>query len=344
MTDRFRVGLDVRPLGTEHAWRGIGTYVRALRAALVGLEDPGLEIRELGGRLDSRWARQVGFPLAARAAEMEVLHVTAPEAPVWQPLPTVATVHDLAELQLGQHPRAVWRWRLVAMRRAARIIVYSAATARDVQEWTAVSPERLRIIPNGVEPVFRPAPLVPVHPRPYLLYVGGLNARKNLAGLLRAVARAGSARPDLELIVVTRDRWSSCQTVVESCGLAGRVVVRGDAPASAALADLYRGAVAYLSASRYEGFGFPVLEAMACGTPVVAFAHSSHVEIVREGGILVPDGDEAALAEGVRAVLADASRRAALAAGALRDAARFSWERAARQTRAVYHEAAGGAG
>ena len=339
----IRVGLDVRPLSSGHAWRGIGTYVRELRAALGAAPNSDIEIVDLPGRLESRWDRQVGFPRRARRAGVRILHVTAPDLPFWQPVPTVATLHDLIPLRFGDTAaRRAWRWRLAALRRATRVIVYSEATARDAAELAGVEPDRIRVIPNGVGATFRPGAPAPVNglPSKYLLYVGGLDPRKDIGGLLRAASLALAGQAGVGLVVLTQDPWEIWADAVRESGLNGRVIrLHADLDLSR-LADLYRGAVAYFSASRYEGFGFPLLEAMACGTPVVAYGHSSHAEIVREGGVLVPDGDEGALAEAVRRVLSDATWRATLSVGALRDAARFSWERAARDTIDVYREIA----
>jgi glycosyltransferase involved in cell wall biosynthesis len=236
----------------------------------------------------------------------------------------VVTVHDLAVLRhpgtFNQWTRRYSRFAVPRVARAARrVIAVSEFTRREVVELLGVPEERIRVIPNGVGEPF--CPDGPAAEGDYVLAVGTLEPRKNLAAAQEAAQGLG-----VELRVVGARGWGDVQVD----GWLGRV-------SDDELAALYRGARCLVYPSLYEGFGIPVLEAMACGTPVVTAAGGATEEVAGGAAVLVDTRDPAAIAAGIEE--ADA-RRDELRGRGLERATRFTWERVAAETRAVYEEAA----
>jgi glycosyltransferase involved in cell wall biosynthesis len=321
----MRVGLDTSPLVQTQA--GTARYVRGL-AQLEIL--PGLELRRLSFGGPSRLATVLRdtwwYPieLPRRAKGLDVLHCPTFRGPVRSSVPVVVTIHDLAVLR---HPGTFNRWtrrysRLAVprvARAARRVIAVSEFTRGEIVELLGVPAERITVIPNGVEPVFTPDG--PRAEGDYLLAVGTLEPRKNLA-----VSRQAAKRLGVELRVVGARGWGGVQVD----GWLGRV-------SDEELAALYRGARCLVYPSLYEGFGIPVLEAMACGTPVVTSAGGATEEVAGGAAVLVDPHDPTAIAAGIEEA---AGRHDELRARGLERAARFTWERVAAETRAVYEEAA----
>jgi glycosyltransferase involved in cell wall biosynthesis len=260
-------------------------------------------------------------------------HVVAPRCPC----PAVVTIHDLSferhpEL-MGRRDRFVFR-RMVprSVRRAARVLAVSESTKRDLVEHYRIPEEKIVVTPNGVDSLFRPDG----HRRdgaPYALFVGTLQPRKDPIAALEALALVGG---DLRLIVVGPDKGSGdeARRTASKLGLNGRVEFAGHVEQQE-LAELYRGAACLVFPSRYEGFGLPVVEAMASGTPVVATAAGSIPEIAGDAAVLVEPGDSVALAGGIERALADRER---LVRAGLERARLYSWAETARRTLAVYRE------
>jgi glycosyltransferase involved in cell wall biosynthesis len=255
----------------------------------------------------------------------------------------VQTVHDLIPLAYDDAEFAIERrrWRRYGPRvtGAAAVITPSRHSADHAVAALGLDPGRVHVIPHGVEPQFRPDPDAPPADQPYVLFVGAWGPHKGYAEAMETVAAIADAGHPHRLVVAGRqDDWmrAQIQRVLDAARRPDLVDVAGfvdDLPA------LYRGADALIVTSRHEGFGLPALEAMACGTPVVAFANTSIPEVVGDGGRLVPDGDVGALVRGLSGVLDDEMVRRSLVRRGLARAAQFSWRQSGEAHAAVYLEA-----
>ena len=243
------------------------------------------------------------------------------------PCPAVVTVHDLSfehdPSVMGFRDRLVFR-RVVprAAHRAAAVLAVSERTKRDLVDLYGVSPDRITVTPHGVDAAFSPGD---TPSDSYLLLVGAVQRRKNPLAAADAAAELG-----MRLVVVGPDRDAALVDQLRRRGADVRGYVERDE-----LVRLYRGAAALVMPSRFEGFGLPVLEAMASGTPVVAAPDSALREVAEDAAVFA---EPEQLAAGVRQAL---SERDALVAAGLRRAATFSWDETARRTVAVYRRVLG---
>ena len=336
---------------------GIGRYITSLVPA-VG--------RALGGavrlcllykasRLRSRedWWRPAGFDLRTYPGDRwpwpgrcDLVHGLDGSVPLWRGARRVVTFHDLYVLR---DDRAAPEWfrvrRRAAYRRAAGhahgIIAVSEATRRELADVLDVPASRVYVVPQGVDARFRPQPEEAVERArrahgltgPYLLFVGSVSARKNTARLVRAFGRS---RLDSEMKLILAGeisyRGEATRRAVADCGLGDRVRILGYVP-DQDLPALYTGARGFVFPTSWEGFGLPLLEAMACGTPVMAADRGAAAETSGGFAVFVDPDDEQAIAEGmVRLLEVPASRTEQ----ATRHARSFTWERCARQTLEVY--------
>jgi glycosyltransferase involved in cell wall biosynthesis len=316
-----------------------------------------------GGRwqnLDKLWFEQITFPRACRRAAVDLCHVPYLASPLRSPVPTVVTIHDLIPLLLPEY-RSTLRVRLytwlvsAAARRADLIITDSQHSRQDIVDHLGIDPRRVRAIYLAADPSCRvisdTAKLERVRqayglPETYVLYLGGFDRRKNLEGLLRAYARVSAAWDAVPALVVagrlpTADTalFPDPRRMVSELDIQQRVTFTGwvageDKPA------LYSGALFFAFLSLYEGFGLEPLEAMACGTPVLAADSTSLPEIVGPGGLLVDPTDVDQIAQAMVDLARDTERREQLAAEALKQAARFDWTETAAETLQVYRSAA----
>jgi glycosyltransferase involved in cell wall biosynthesis len=323
----MRVGIDVSPLAQTRA--GTARYLRALLRELDRRADVEVVRFGFGGsRRAATLVRELlwypaGLPRAARRAGVELLHCTTYRGQLGSRPPAVVTVHDLA---VFRHPEAFPRWtraygRLVVphmIRAARRVIAVSEFTRRELVEVLRVPEERIRVIPNAVDAEFRPEG--PAAEGDYILAVGTLEPRKNLARLGEAARLAG-----LELRVVGAPGWGDVS--VNGSWL-------GELPDDE-LARLYRGALCFAYPSLYEGFGIPILEAMACGAPVVTSAGGATEEVAGGAAVLVDPRDPAEIARGIAEA---AARREELRRLGLERARLADWASVAAQTVEVYRE------
>jgi alpha-1,3-rhamnosyl/mannosyltransferase len=248
----------------------------------------------------------------------------------------VVTIHDLSfesDPALMRQPDRFFFRTMVprSARRADRVIVVSEQTRRDLARHYGLTGDKIRVIPNGVDAVFSPDGERPTG-SPYALFVGALQPRKDPLTAIAAVARLR----DLRLLMVGPDKGSETEAREEAhrLRLDGRIAFLGHVE-KPELATLYRGAECLVLPSRYEGFGLPVVEAMASGTPVVTTTAGALPEVVGDAAVLVEPGDADALAAGIEQAIAD---RALLVRKGLERARSFSWPETARRTAAVYRE------
>jgi glycosyltransferase involved in cell wall biosynthesis len=277
-------------------------------------------------------------------------HATEHLLPYLPAAPTVLTVHDLIFERYPQHH--TWRNRLylrAAMPRyvhaATAIIAVSQQTKADLVELYGAPAEKIHVVYEGIAAEFAPASAaemvrVRTHyspDRPYLLMVGTLEPRKHHAAALHALARLKAQALPHRLLVVGGHGWrfAPIQQLVADLGLTGDVTFTGYVP-PADLPPLYTGADCVLLPSLYEGFGFPVLEAMACAAPVVCSNVSSLPEVAGAAALLVSPNDDQALADAVALILSQPALAAALRRRGLQQAAGFRWETCAAETVAVY--------
>ena len=262
--------------------------------------------------------------MSRRARTLDLLHCTTFRGPRGARVPTVLTVHDLAILRF---PEAFPRWHRLygraglarVLRAADAIIAVSEFTKQQTIELIGVPEERIRVIPNGVDSVFGVDG--PRADGEYVLAVATLEPRKNLANAVEAARLAG-----VELRVVGARGWGG----VDVPGWVGEIP-------DPELAALYRGARCVLYPSIYEGFGLPVLEAMACGTPVVTSRGAVMEEIAGGAAVLVDPFDPSSIANGI--ATAEASRDKLVPLGFTR-AHGFTWKRTADAVVALWRELA----
>jgi glycosyltransferase involved in cell wall biosynthesis len=262
----------------------------------------------------------------------------------------VVTVHDLA---FRLHPQAYPpAWRLMhragfrrAVREAAAIIAVSRSTASDVARLGGVDEASIRVVPlAGSLSVGEEDPAAALDrlrvPRPYALFVGTLEPRKNLVRLIRAYQRIAPRVPHA-LVLAGPMGWRS-EPIRRELALpgAGSIVVTGRV-SEADLDALYRGADAFAYPSLYEGFGLPVLDAMARGIPVITSNTSSLPELAGDAAVQVTPGSTGAIATALERVLTDSTERSRLSSAGRDRAEAYTWERTARETIEVYEEALG---
>ena len=278
----------------------------------------------------------------------EVLFVPAHVLPLAHPLPTVVTVHDLGYRYFpGAHPARQrlyldWSTRFSA-RAATQVLADSAATQDDLVRFYGVPKEKITVVYPGRDERLAWVDPAAVRARyglapDYLLHVGTLQPRKNLARLMEAAASLRARWPGLQLVLAGQPGWQAGPILAQARAHSDSVRLLDYVPDDD-LPGLYSGARAFVFPSLYEGFGFPVLEAMACGTPVVCSNTSSLPEVAGEAALLVEPDDTAALADAIGRLLEDAALRENLIARGLEQVQKFSWERAAQETLAVLDQA-----
>ncbi len=283
----------------------------------------------------------------------DIYHSTQLGLPAIRGHRAVITIHDLAPLRWPEHylrlphARVGHRWEYSLARKADAVIAVSEATKRDVIERLRIPESRVTVIPEAVDESFAPpsrdTAIEQVRARfgfatPYVLYVGQFDPRKNMDGLVSAFALAAERHPDLRLVIAgDLGKLASFLYAALERGHAPRerVVLAGHV-SDAELAALYAGAECLLHSALLEGFGLTPLESLAAGTPVVGLRAGAVEEVVGDAGVLVEGDRPEALAEALVAYLDDETLQRELRARTRPRASAFSWDRAARDTLAVY--------
>ena len=309
-------------------------------------------LARLGENVEQVWWEQVGIVLAGMREKIDLLHCPYWSSPLWSPWPTVVTVHDVIQFVL---PEYAWRkisrvyFGLVSAgaRRAQAVITVSECSKQDIMKIIGLGPERIHVIGNAVD-----ASLYPVRdawllasvrerygiaPR-FVLYFGGFDMRKNVPRLIEAYARLPEAlRREYQLVIAGRYQHLDPRQTVRRLGLEGNVIFTGQIREQDK-APLYSAATVFAFPSLYEGFGMPVLEAMACGTPVVTSNVSALPEVAGDAGLLVNPYAPEAIGEALAELLESAARREDLSRRGLERARRFTWPQVAEQTVRVYKQ------
>ena len=300
---------------------------------------------------------QVAFPRIARRWGADVAHVPYWGSPLRPTLPTVVTVHDLIPLLLpdyrgGLPVRLYTRLVAAAARHADMILTDSLASKRDAEAHLELPPERVQAVYLAPAPDFQPEPQDGDEairrgyglPERYVLYLAGHDVRKNVAGLVEAFAIVAQADDDVTLAIGGRlpehgrPPLYDPRPLVKSLGLGDVVWFLGWVE-EAHKPALYRGAACAAFPSRYEGFGFPVLEALACGTPLVTGNASSLPELAGDAAFAVDPDDTEALAGAILSCLVDDALATELRQRGPQQAAGFRWADTARQTLAAFEQA-----
>ena len=354
----------------EEQWPSMDICANML---LKHLQPCGARIQPPLTRRFSRWARaswainadrlinrHIDFPLKARSLrDFDIFHVTDHSyAQLVHALPaerTVVTCHDTDTfrclIEPASEPRPRWframaRRTLTGMQKAAAVVCVSEATKAQLIAHCLIAPERITVVPNGVDPVFSATPdlkwereadrLLGAERNPVdILHVGSTIPRKRIDLLLRIFAASQRGNPTARLIRVGSPLTADQRLLASELGVTGGIVELGFIPADL-LAAVYRRALVVLIPSEAEGFGLPLLESMACGTPVIASDLPALRETGGDGAEFHPVGDIAAWAEAVSRIANDPEHRKRRAAAGLARAAEFSWAGNTREVMSLY--------
>ncbi|MGA9418059.1 MAG: glycosyltransferase family 1 protein [Candidatus Cybelea sp.] len=343
----LRLAVDARVISEDT--RGIGRYARAVLRRLAARDDVALTLLAAGPfpqRQRAAYARALGseaFVVSARAGrELDAIWHPANGTFFASAHPSVATIHDAVPFRYPDpDPKRrdhAQRPFLRSARTAARIIAVSAFGRDEVHSLLNVPLERIDVVPHGVDASFEPGKAEPLPPqlsgRPFLFFVGDPigEPRKNFPLLYEAFRRAWP-RGDGPLLAIAGPRSPQLPGVIHAGNLGDDLT----AGRQESLRACYRGALALALASYHETFGMPMLEAMACGTPVVASRASVLPEVGGDAALYVPPDDADAWAGALRRIVDDDALRDRLRDAGVRQAKRFDWERSVEQHVAIFH-------
>lgn len=360
MAEPIRVAFNASAVPSRPG--GAGVYTLELARALARRSD----VELLMGAPNGTWSEpawqtpaglfkrtmweQMRLPPLMKEAEVDVYHGPHFSLPLKSPVPRVATVHDLTFYRIPRRYDRVHRWYYRGLARMAgraeRVIVPSSAVAGDVVGFLGYPVERIRVIPEAPRrgwAAATPEAVSEIRERlgiagRYVLMVGTSEPGKRAIDGVRALARLQASECDISLVLAGNagSLQGALMREVGRLGLEQRVIFAGFVEDDA-LRALYTGAVALLFLSLYEGFGLPPLEAMACGTPVIAAKRPAMDDVLRNGAVFVDAGDSEAVAKAIRGLLNHDARFQGAERG-LEHVRQFSWERAAEETCGVYRE------
>ena len=314
---------------------------------------------------DHAYADHLLFPLFLRRLKPDLVHIPLNRVPLLMPRPYVVTIHDMVNLfyneeKISAAHMSLRRYRFRrGLTRASRVIAVSEATKRDVENLLGVPPGRITRVYNAPDPAFLGRDRADGEAarrlmmeryqidQPFLLYAGAIRHHKNIPRLVEAFAvlREQLANHpvygDLRLVIIgdTISRYPAVRQAMMKSKVEQAVRFLGFVPFET-LRCFYEAAAAFVFPSRHEGFGLPPLEAMACGTPVVTSNVSSLPEVAGDAAMLVNPGNVFDIARGIRDVLTDEPLRAELVRRGHVQAARFNWERSAREVLDIYEDVA----
>ncbi len=369
---QYTVGLNAHLLSLSQNYRGAGInqYIYNLLRFLPLVDGEGRYVAFLGEKRARFPGVELHFtslptaippvrilweqafqPLALKRAKVELLHSLAFVGPLLSPCPFLVTVYDLSFLL---YPGSFRLWnRLylstftrISVKKARRVIAISENTKRDIVKLLGVDEGKVRVTYCGYDESLKPLPPAEVEefrrrkglPERFILFLGTIEPRKNLVRLLEAFSKV--KREGVKLVLAGGLGWGYGPILasMEKLNLKSDVLLPGFVPPEEKV-YWYNAAEVFVYPSLYEGFGLPPLEAMACGTPVVASNAASLPEVVGDGGILVDPFDPDAMAEALSMLLSNPEERERLKGKGLRQAQKFSWEQMARETVNIYREA-----
>lgn len=359
--------VDGRNLSGFGATRGFGRYLRALLtelgadrtfsvSALVdeegaastpdGIEPISVHRRAPGRFVDREHRIRLPFEIAAH--QSDIFHSPGHDPPPWCGRPWVQTLHDVPLSFTGADGSSElrsWQKRRRRVRTAAAVIAVSRYVADRGIAMLGLEPERMHVAMHGVSGVFSPSPGRPpgtgdpATGEPYLLFVSEYGPHKGYAEAFEVISRLAERGHPHRLVVVGRQApwWRPVvDQLLARCAHPELVEFSGLAE-DEALATWYRGADALIITSRAEGFGLPAVEAMACGTPVIAFDNTALPEVIADGGVLVPDGDTGAFAAALDGLISSSARWREAGAAAHERSRAFTWEACAAAHVAVFN-------
>lgn len=350
-----KVAIDTSCLESAHLFRGVGVYTQKLIEALGKLKKKPLAIEPVD-------FKKVGYQQLVK--HYSLLHYSYFDPfflslPLRKKLATVVTIHDLIPLVFPKHfPKGIrgwlkYQWQKQALKDVKRIITVSQHSKKDIMRILKIPEEKIRVIYEAQGEQFRPLSqndklLGQIKnkchlPERFVLYVGDLNWNKNIPGLIKAFQATNSE--ELKLVLVGKafqdqnlKELKELKDLIKKLKLEDKVMMLGFIPVKDLVA-IYNQAAAYCQPSFYEGFGFPVLESMACGCPVACSKRASLPEIAGQAAIFVNPKDPTDIAQGLKKVL-DFSKeeRQKIVEKGLAHARQFSWQKTARETLSVYRE------
>jgi glycosyltransferase involved in cell wall biosynthesis len=372
----MKIGIDIRPLGFLNDVAGLYQYTFNLVSNLLAIDShdeyallstirgfcgdesiPDTVLRRFPGRLSKFLLETLTAPLELVMGRADLFHGPCFFVPRSLRSKLVVTIHDVMPFRHPEYLKAEWADSTkksihASIKRADCIIAVSRFTKCEIVELLQVPDDRIRVIYNGISPIFRPVrdqtKVEHIKTRygvrgPYFLFVGTIEPKKNITTLICAwAALRASTRYQYPLVLVGKKGWYFEELQKEIQYRSDRKdIIFTDSITNDDLLYLYSGAEAFVMPSLFEGFGIPLIEAMACGTPVVTSNRTSLPEIAGDSALVVDPLDVRDIAGAMHMIVSDPSLRARLVQKGLERAKEFSWENTARETLNLYRELGG---